>query len=33
MNKGLSNTLKSDFPNIIAVTRPLVVDQKVKDPN
>lgn len=32
MNQGLSSQLKKAFPNIIPVTRPLVLDQKIKDP-
>ena len=33
MNKGLSNELKVTFPNTIPVQRPLVTNQKIKDPN
>lgn len=32
MNKDLSDELKEAFPNIIPVSRPLVVDQEIKDP-
>jgi hypothetical protein len=32
INKGLSDKLKEAFPNTIPVARPLVVDQKIKDP-
>ena len=33
INSGLSEKLKKAFPNIIPVPRPLVVDQKIQDPN
>jgi hypothetical protein len=33
MNLGLSDKLKSAFPNIIPVDRPVVVDQVIQDPN
>jgi len=33
MNKGLSSELKMAFPNTIPVSRFLVVDQRIKDPN
>jgi hypothetical protein len=33
INSGLSEKLKKAFPNIIPVPRPLVVYQKIKDPN
>jgi hypothetical protein len=32
MNKGLSEELKSNFPDIIATPRPLVTDQKIRNP-
>jgi hypothetical protein len=32
MNLGLSDKLKKAFPDVIPVKRPLVVDQKIKDP-
>jgi hypothetical protein len=33
LNRGLSEKLKSAFPNIEVVSRPKVEDQKIKDPN
>jgi len=33
MNTGLSEELKLAFPKVIPVTRPLVEDQEIKDPN
>jgi hypothetical protein len=33
MNRGLSEELKANFPNIIPVPRPSVLDQKIKNPN
>jgi hypothetical protein len=33
MNKGLSEELKAAFPETIYVTRPLVEDREIKDPN
>jgi hypothetical protein len=33
MNRGLSDELKTAFPDITPVVRPLVVDQEIKDPN
>ena len=33
INNGLSDELKAAFPNVIPVPRPLVEDQKIKDPN
>jgi len=33
MNKGLSESLKTAFPDLIPVTRPVVIDQEIKDPN
>jgi len=33
MNRGLSDKLKSAFPNIIPVDRPVVIDQVIPDPN
>ena len=33
MNHGLSKKLKSSFPGVVPVVRPLVIDQKVQDPN
>jgi len=33
MNKGLSDELKTAFPNVLPVPRPSVVDQEIKDPN
>ena len=32
LNKGLSDELKTIFPKTIPAKRPLVVDQKIKDP-
>lgn len=33
MNLGLSDNLKKAFPNTTPVSRPLVLDQEIKDPN
>ena len=33
MNLGLSEELKKAFPDIVPALRPLVVDQKINDPN
>lgn len=33
MNNGLTETLKSAFPGVIPVQRPVVVDQEIKDPH
>ena len=33
MNLGLSEELKLAFPDVVPVVRPLVIDQKFKDPN
>jgi hypothetical protein len=33
INRGLSEKLKIDFPNVTPISRPLVEDQKIKDPN
>jgi len=33
LNRGLSDKLKTAFPNIIAIQRPLIIDQIIKDPN
>lgn len=33
MNKGLSDELRAAFSNTIPATRPLVVDQEIKDPH
>lgn len=33
MNNGLSDELKSAFPNLTPVERPVVVNQKIRDPN
>ena len=33
MNHGLSKKLKSSFPGVVPVVRPLVIDQKLQDPN
>ena len=33
MNRGLSDDLKSTFPSIKPVLRPIVVDQEIKNPN
>jgi hypothetical protein len=33
MNLGLSDVLKTAFPNSILAPRPLVLDQEIKDPN
>jgi hypothetical protein len=32
LNRGLPEKLKAEFPNIVLAQRPLVVDQKIKDP-
>jgi len=33
MNNGLSDELKAFFPSVKPVLRPIIVDQKIKDPN
>ena len=33
MNRGLSEKLKSAFPDVVPVVRPLVINKKIKDPN
>lgn len=33
INLGLSDDLKEAFPDIVPVSRPLVTDQEIKDPN
>lgn len=33
MNNGLSDELKDSFPNITPVSRPIVADQEIQDPN
>jgi hypothetical protein len=33
INRGLSDNLKKVFPDIIRVSRPLVVNQEIKDPH
>jgi len=33
LNKGLTDNLKAAFPNIIPVPRPLVLNQRIEDPN
>jgi hypothetical protein len=33
INLGLSDQLKLEFPNVIPMSRPLVIDQTIKDPN
>ena len=33
MNRGLLGKLKLAFPSVVPVVRPLVLDQKIKDPN
>ena len=33
MNRGLSEKMKSAFPDVVPVVRPLVINQKIKDPN
>ncbi len=33
MNLGLSDELKEAFPDVKPVLRPLIVDQKIQDPN
>lgn len=33
MNKGLSDKLKAAFPDIIPITRPLLNDRTIPDPN
>ena len=30
---GLSDEIKTNFPNISPIERPLIVDQKILDPN
>ena len=32
LNRGLSNELKTDFPNIIPALRPLILDSKIPHP-
>jgi hypothetical protein len=32
INRGLTSDLKEAFPDIIAVNRPLIVNQKIQDP-
>ena len=32
MNQGLSSQLKDAFPNIVPAARPLILNQKIKDP-
>jgi hypothetical protein len=32
-SNGLSDVLKAEFPDVIPVPRPLVVDKDIKDPN
>jgi hypothetical protein len=33
MNLGLSESLKTAFPNVIPVSRPLAIGQKIQEPN
>ena len=33
LNLGLSDEIKINFPNISPIKRPLIVDQKIIDPN
>ena len=33
MNKGLSDSLKADFPDLVLSPRPLVLNQTIEDPN
>ena len=33
LNLGLSDEIKTNFPNISPIERPLIVDQKILDPN
>jgi hypothetical protein len=33
MNLGLSDTLKEAFPNINPISRSLIIDRDIKDPN
>jgi hypothetical protein len=33
MNLGLSESLKAVFPNVIPVSRPLAISQKIQDPS
>ena len=33
INKGLTDQLKTAFPNIIPIERPCVINQEIKDPN
>lgn len=33
MNLGLSESLKTVFPNVIPVSRPLTIGQKIQDPS
>ena len=32
MNLGLSEKLKEEFPDVVPVVRPLVLNQKIQDP-
>ena len=32
LNRGLPEKLKAEFPDILPITRPLVVNQQIKDP-
>ena len=33
INRGLSDVLKKAFPDVVPVVRPLILDQKILDPN
>ena len=33
MNRGLSDVLKKAFPDVVPVVIPLIIDQKIWDPN
>jgi len=32
LNKGLPEKLKAEFPDVLPIARPLVVNQQIKDP-
>jgi hypothetical protein len=32
-NLGISDKLKKEFPNIVPIKRPLVLNQNIQDPN
>ena len=33
LNRGLPEKLKAEFPDVLPITRPLVVNQQIKDPH